>query len=308
MSKDLKIKHGFTLAEVFSVHPKGGHKHGFTLAEVLITLGIIGVVAAMTLPTLIQKHQKKTWVEQLKKSVTTIENGFKMALAEDGVDSLFDTELFSPCIGTVENIINGTVWMYGCLFGGNGANIRDNRAKFMQNLGKYLKITKFVDGNNAVSGKDFNYDIYYLGNKSDKEQLFYGSVIGVMLTDGVLVIFSTALAIRPDSICAQIKELGGGYCNSLGSVTIDVNGQKGPNTFGRDVFIFELADNGKLYPLFGKDGAILGNLSSNWAEKGEYWKSSEAASYGFDCNPKNPVSEGSGCAARIIENGWVMDY
>ena len=32
-------------------------KNAFTLAEVLITLGIIGVVAAMTLPTLIQNHQ-----------------------------------------------------------------------------------------------------------------------------------------------------------------------------------------------------------------------------------------------------------
>ena len=31
---------------------------GFTLAEVLITLGIIGVVAAMTLPTLIQNYKK----------------------------------------------------------------------------------------------------------------------------------------------------------------------------------------------------------------------------------------------------------
>lgn len=34
-------------------------KNGFTLAEVLITLGIIGVVAAMTLPVLIQKHKMK---------------------------------------------------------------------------------------------------------------------------------------------------------------------------------------------------------------------------------------------------------
>ena len=35
------------------------HKLGFTLAEVLITLGIIGVVVAMTLPTLIARHQEK---------------------------------------------------------------------------------------------------------------------------------------------------------------------------------------------------------------------------------------------------------
>ena len=41
-------------------------KNAFTLAEVLITLGIIGVVAAMTLPTLIEKHQKKVTATRLK--------------------------------------------------------------------------------------------------------------------------------------------------------------------------------------------------------------------------------------------------
>lgn len=34
-------------------------KFGFTLAEVLITLGIIGVIAALTLPSLIQKNRLK---------------------------------------------------------------------------------------------------------------------------------------------------------------------------------------------------------------------------------------------------------
>ena len=34
-------------------------KNGFTLAEVLITLGIIGVVAALTIPALIGNYQKK---------------------------------------------------------------------------------------------------------------------------------------------------------------------------------------------------------------------------------------------------------
>ncbi len=40
---------------------------GFTLAEVLITLGIIGVIAALTLPNLIANYQKKVWATQLKK-------------------------------------------------------------------------------------------------------------------------------------------------------------------------------------------------------------------------------------------------
>ena len=39
---------------------KKAFKAGFTLAEVLITLGIIGVVAAMTIPTLMTAYQKKT--------------------------------------------------------------------------------------------------------------------------------------------------------------------------------------------------------------------------------------------------------
>ena len=40
---------------------------GFTLAEVLVTLGIIGVVSAMTVPTLMQNYQRKTYVTQLHK-------------------------------------------------------------------------------------------------------------------------------------------------------------------------------------------------------------------------------------------------
>lgn len=47
---------------------------GFTLAEVLITLGIIGVVAAMTIPTLIANYQKKVLENQFKKGYSTLAN------------------------------------------------------------------------------------------------------------------------------------------------------------------------------------------------------------------------------------------
>lgn len=70
-------------------------KVAFTLAEVLITLGIIGVVAAITLPILIQKYQKQVWVNQLKKSVSTWDNGFKMMLADAGTDNLLNTEFWN---------------------------------------------------------------------------------------------------------------------------------------------------------------------------------------------------------------------
>lgn len=42
-------------------------KKGFTLAEVLITLGIIGVVVAMTMPVLLSKYREKVYLTQLKK-------------------------------------------------------------------------------------------------------------------------------------------------------------------------------------------------------------------------------------------------
>lgn len=59
-------------------------KKAFTLAEVLITLGIIGVVAAMTIPTLIQKHQKKVVISKLQKASSTIGQAYNMGIAEYG--------------------------------------------------------------------------------------------------------------------------------------------------------------------------------------------------------------------------------
>ena len=60
----------------------------FTLAEVLITLGIIGVVAAITLPTLVANYQKTVWVNQLKKTYSTLNEGFKQMAASEGCTTL----------------------------------------------------------------------------------------------------------------------------------------------------------------------------------------------------------------------------
>ena len=49
---------------------------GFTLAEVLVTLGIIGVVSAMTVPALMQNHQRKTYVTQLHKVYNEMSQAF----------------------------------------------------------------------------------------------------------------------------------------------------------------------------------------------------------------------------------------
>ncbi len=62
----------------------GFMKKAFTLAEVLITLTIIGVIAAMTIPTLASKYQKHVYVVGLKKAYAELAQAFKMIpLAED---------------------------------------------------------------------------------------------------------------------------------------------------------------------------------------------------------------------------------
>ena len=50
------------------------NKSAFTLAEVLITLGIIGIVAAMTLPALINKAEEYILKQQFKKVYNTLQN------------------------------------------------------------------------------------------------------------------------------------------------------------------------------------------------------------------------------------------
>ena len=77
----------------------------FTLAEVLITLGIIGVVAAMTLPSLIASYQEKVIVVQAKKSYSGFLNTLnRMKADEDIVDysGIFSTTETS--LQKIENI------------------------------------------------------------------------------------------------------------------------------------------------------------------------------------------------------------
>ncbi|MDR1327493.1 MAG: type II secretion system GspH family protein [Heliobacteriaceae bacterium] len=57
---------------------------GFTLAEVLITLGIIGVVAALTMPSLVANYQKHVTVTRLKKAYSLIWESVKLAVADHG--------------------------------------------------------------------------------------------------------------------------------------------------------------------------------------------------------------------------------
>lgn len=56
----------------------------FTLAEVLITLGIIGVVAALTIPALMNQTNDKEFIVAWKKAYSSISNGYNQAVMDNG--------------------------------------------------------------------------------------------------------------------------------------------------------------------------------------------------------------------------------
>jgi len=75
--------------------PKGrGERTAFTLAEVLITLGIIGIVAAMTIPTLIANYQEKSWNTSAQVFERKLEEALKVMNTQQSLAGYSSTESF----------------------------------------------------------------------------------------------------------------------------------------------------------------------------------------------------------------------
>ena len=70
-------------------------RRGFTMAEVLITLGIIGIIAAMTFPSIIENHQKIVTANKLKKFYTIMQQAILLEEAKNE-----DIKYWLPTKGT----------------------------------------------------------------------------------------------------------------------------------------------------------------------------------------------------------------
>ena len=111
IKRDKSVKH-FEKSESFT--KKKGEKimtkrFGFTLAEVLITLGIIGVVAAMTMPTLMNSTQGAQYKAAYKKALSAISQGITLNVALDGssfAEAVQGTAGDTATANTVANILN----------------------------------------------------------------------------------------------------------------------------------------------------------------------------------------------------------
>ena len=191
-------------------------KAAFTLAEVLITLGIIGVVAAITLPSLIQRNVEKQRVAQLKKAYSELSQAYNLAIAENGAP---------------------TEWGMGGMY--------EEKSHYImaKNMRKFLKLSvDCVDMTAEQTRVNCGHDNLYRNNSYQ-----YGKGIRrlVVLSDGVIVNIRTYSGLCNVQYSA-IK-------NVCGVISVDLNGATPPNRNGEDKFeIFITRDS--LVPE-GIDGA-----------------------------------------------------
>ena len=82
---------------------KKSFKMGFTLAEILVTIGIIGVVAAVSMPSLIANVQKNTYVTQFHKAYSDISNVMVKYMSDEKVESLKEAGLSNNSFSTFFN-------------------------------------------------------------------------------------------------------------------------------------------------------------------------------------------------------------
>ncbi len=211
-------------------------KSAFTLAEVLVTLGIIGVVSAMTVPSLMQNYQRQSYVTQLHK----IYNETSQALMKYQND---------------KNAVNLTE---------AGIRSNDDLAKFVTDYFKVVQTCTstancFADEYKSLSGVDFN---------------------GMDKTVKSFVLASGA-SIRPNYAVDGDK---------LFQIQVDINGKKGPNIHGRDLFYLFVYNNGLI-----DDRGVSAPMTETQREE----------SFKTRCKA---VSNVGGCFGKILNDNWQMTY
>lgn len=181
----------------------------FTLAEVLITLGVIGVVAAMTLPALVQNHKKSEATARLKKFVSSMEQAVLFAENANGTKAYQWTNIddYQDQIDKNPQLGNDLTYAYW--------------NKYFAPYIKSLEVKKGV----YVATEDDEVD------NSGRTKVYFadGSTVTIFF----------------------------GFCVDL---NFDINGDRLPNTYGKDIFTFFIA-TGKSYNNQDTSGELYQNKS-----------------------------------------------
>ncbi len=228
-------------------------KFAFTLAEVLITLAIIGVVAVLTVPTLVNNYQKKLTLVRLQKAYNTLSNVFKLSSIENG----------SP-----------NTWNWD-----NPQDILKN------NLGKYLRVSKYYDSSDDKTPLCH-----------EKQITSYQGYTYAWLDNSIITtpfMDSNYSLLTQDGICIGLnKYLQSDTSTRTYRVYVDINSSiNGPNIAGKDLFFFYIDEQTGAFSALGDIETYESATSKNACHRD--------ASHG-----------GLFCAFKIMRDGWQIkdDY
>lgn len=228
-------------------------KPAFTLAEVLITLGIIGVVAAMTIPTLMSNYRKKQLETQIKANYSLIQQAIKFA---DYDDVSYDMAIQD----------------------GSDASIQEWYDSF---LSKHLKVEQFCS--NAKSGcwhkKGIVKDLLGNAPRYEFDNGIGGNIVNFKLANGAF--------FNVDGNTAEdMKSFGIDSTSDGLTFYFDANGDKKPNQFGKDIYIMVWTDKGLVPAGYSRTKAEVDNnclkgdgyfclqkvISEGWQISDEVWR------------------------------------
>lgn len=198
-----RIYRGGHLLALFSNLKKSLFKThcAFTLAEVLITLGVIGVVASMTIPSLIAKYQKNILENQFKKAYSEVSQAVLLLKAKEEIN-LFE---YAKTYGSQNTLDKLMSQISGNTYGGSA-----NLANFIKNFYRPKKLNK-----KSFTGAHCDYTNVYVSNNG----IFY-----------------------------SMDDPPGNTSLADPKLCIDINGKKGPNAYGYDLFIFVFSKDGNIVP------------------------------------------------------------
>ncbi len=209
-------------------------KNGFTLAEVLLSLGIVGIVAAVTLPTLILNVEKRKVGPSVMKAVNTLESASTLALQVNDARKLSEIKKGSQTKLSL------------C-----GEILKD-----------FTKITQIP---------------YSPKTGSPSSGTSYATKDGIVILDS-------------------------GYQDDKGAyfVTIDINGERGPNKAGKDLFEMYVLEDGIVAP--------VGSYLCTQKIGGEYWQEKCKTVDKNDESTKGTPGDANTCAGSIVDNGGRVLY
>lgn len=177
----------------------GGKNIAFTLAEVIIVMGIIGILAEITIPMLVANIQQQVQITKLQKTYSVLSQAYNMIQADAG---------------------------------GQFVNSLSNDTYTLQNVFKdKLSYTKSCDSTN-LSDCFPTYSMSKFLNMTASNNWYFAGLTGALtLSDG------TSLGFHLDSyLCKTIR--GSGSYSSCGYIMLDENGTRPPNTWGKDIYLF----------------------------------------------------------------------